>query len=101
MLHGMIKTYIDDAVPDSRNGAENDEYLTREEFGRRFRARFYDPAFRAEDAALERIEAIAWDAYSNGRRATSPDKADAVRADPDYALFVEWRQARNALHRND
>ncbi|PWK33525.1 flavodoxin family protein [Cupriavidus plantarum] len=97
MPHGnILQDDIDDAAQDVRKGQVT-EHLTREEFGRRFRARFYDPAFRAEDAALERIEAIAWEAYSNSRKAPNTEKAGPGAADPGYDLSVEWRQARDAI----
>jgi hypothetical protein len=40
--------------------------LERAAFGERFRAAFYDPAFRGEDSAIARMEAIAWDGYNKG-----------------------------------
>ncbi|WP_329959722.1 flavodoxin family protein [Paraburkholderia translucens] len=67
--------------------------MSRDTFRERFMARFYDPAFRAEDAALVRLEAIAWDAYSQGRKAPVTEKAGPGFADPDYDLSVEWRAA--------
>lgn len=69
----------------------------REEFRERFRARFFDPAFRAEDEALTRLEAIAWKAYEEGRKAPVTRKAGPEFADPDYDLSVEWYEARNRL----
>ena len=68
--------------------------LERDEFGRRFRASFFDPAFRAEAGALDRIEAIAWANYSSGRKAPVTRKAGPGYADPDYDLAVEWIDAR-------
>lgn len=44
-------------------------HLSREEFGQRFRATYFDPAFRAEDDAIARLETIAWAAYDEGRNA--------------------------------
>ncbi len=64
--------------------------LVRTEFSLRFRASFVDPAFRAEDTSIERLEAIAWDAYIEGRKAPFTQKAGAGYADPDYALSSEW-----------
>ena len=64
--------------------------LERGEFGVRFRASFVDPAFRAEDEALGRLEAIAWDAYREGRKAPITRKAGPGYADPDYDLSVDW-----------
>ena len=41
---------------------------TREEFRERFRARFFDPAFRGEDEAIGRLEEIAWQGYCGARK---------------------------------
>ncbi|CAM3385978.1 NAD(P)H-dependent oxidoreductase [Polaromonas hydrogenivorans] len=71
--------------------------LSRTEFHERFMQSFMDPAFRAEDHALSRVEAIAWDAYQKGRKAPLTRKAGAGHADPDYALSVEWLQTRERL----
>jgi multimeric flavodoxin WrbA len=71
--------------------------LEREEFTRRFRRSFVDPAFRAEDAAIGRLAAIAWDAYSEGRKAPLTRKAGPGYADPDYELSVDWLAARERI----
>jgi multimeric flavodoxin WrbA len=70
---------------------------SRDEFRERFRARFFDPAFRAEDEAISRLEALAWQAYTEGRKAPVTRKAGAEFKDPDYELSVEWYEARNRL----
>ena len=85
-----------DAAHDVRTGQVTQK-LSREAFRERFRARFYDPAFRVEDAAIDRLEAIAWDAYSEGRKAPLTEKAGPGAADPDYDVSVEWKQARDAI----
>ena len=64
--------------------------LSREAFGARFRASFIDPAYRAEDAAIVRMEAIAWEAYNEGRKAPFTQKAGAGYTDPAYDLSTEW-----------
>ncbi|WP_310449723.1 flavodoxin family protein [Sulfuritalea sp.] len=64
--------------------------LLRAEFGLRFRASFVDPAFRAEDPSLARLEEIAWQAYREGRKAPFTQKAGPGHADPDYELSTEW-----------
>ncbi|MBP0590300.1 flavodoxin family protein [Paraburkholderia sp. LEh10] len=71
--------------------------MSREAFHERFSARFYDPAFRAEDPAIARLEAIAWEAYEQGRKSPVTEKAGAGFADPDYELSVEWRRASNRI----
>jgi multimeric flavodoxin WrbA len=71
--------------------------LERAEFALRFRESFFDPAFRAEDAAIARLEAIAWGAYRDGRKAPLTRKAGPGYADPDYELSVEWLAARERI----
>ncbi len=72
--------------------------LTREEFGARFRQAFFDPAFEKERDAIARLEAIAWDAYHNDRKAPRTARAGPGFADPEYELSVEWRATRDRLH---
>lgn len=64
--------------------------LGRTEFGIRFRASFIDPAFRAQDSSIARLEEIAWQAYTEGRKAPFTQKAGPGYADPDYDLSTEW-----------
>ena len=71
--------------------------LDRDEFGIRFRQSFFDPAFKAEKAALGRIEIIAWQAYQEDRKAPRTVKAGPAFANPDFDLSVEWMQTRNRL----
>ncbi|GAA4324328.1 flavodoxin family protein [Pigmentiphaga soli] len=71
--------------------------LSRDAFRERFRRRFYDPAFDAERAAIDRLEEIAWQAYQQGRKAPRTEPAGEGYADPDYALSVEWKAARARL----
>lgn len=70
---------------------------SREAFRERFRARFFDPAFRTEDAAIDRLEAIAWDGYCQARKAPVTRKAGPDFEDPEYELPVEWYATRNRL----
>jgi multimeric flavodoxin WrbA len=71
--------------------------LARDAFHERFMQDFFDPAFRAEEAAISRLEAIAWDAYQQGRKAPLTHKAGAGFANPDYALSDQWRATRDRL----
>lgn len=71
--------------------------MDRIEFERRFRESFYDPAFRAEDAAIDRLVAIAWDAYKESRKAPLTEKAGTGYQDPNYDLSTEWIATRRAI----
>ena len=71
--------------------------LLREEFRKRFLDKFADPAFSSENGALQRIEAIAWDGYTNHRKAPRTHPAGPGYADPSYDLSDEWRTAREAI----
>ncbi|MDP3824800.1 MAG: NAD(P)H-dependent oxidoreductase [Burkholderiales bacterium] len=66
------------------------EQLERPAFSLRFRASFMDPEFRNEDAALARLEQIAWHAYTEGRKAPLTQAAGPGYVDPDYRLSSEW-----------
>ncbi|HWI83702.1 flavodoxin family protein [Ramlibacter sp.] len=70
---------------------------TREAFSQRFRARFFDPAFRAEDEAIARLEEIAWQGYCGARKSPVKRQAGAGFADPGFELSVEWLDTRDRL----
>jgi multimeric flavodoxin WrbA len=82
--------------PDVRKGMPAVK-LTREEFEKRFRSRFHDPAFTPLGDELVRIIAAAWDAYSNSRKAPRTEKAGAGFADPDYDIASDWLAAHEAI----
>jgi len=71
--------------------------LPRDQFRLRFMQAFYDPAYAGEQAAIDRLEAIAWSAYEEGRKAPITEPAGPGFADPDYKLSVEWRTTRDRL----
>lgn len=71
--------------------------LSRAVFHERFMQSFMDPAFRAEDVAISRVEQIAWQAYEEGRKAPVTRRAGPGYADPDYELSVEWLETRERL----
>jgi hypothetical protein len=64
--------------------------LERDKFSERFLAAYIDPAFRAEDQSISRLEEIAWLAYIQGRKAPFTQKAGPGYANPDYDLSTEW-----------
>lgn len=71
--------------------------LTREEFGKRFQVKFYDPAYLAESAAIARLEEIAWNAHTQERKSPITMKIGAGHADPDYDVSVQWRDTAERL----
>ena len=74
-----------------------DPTLRRDEFSARFRERFYDPAFEAHAAAITQLEAVAWDAYEQGRKSPRTHPAGEGFADPGYELSDQWRANHDAL----
>ena len=71
--------------------------LTRAQFHDRFVVRFYDPAFIDESDAIARLEAIAWQAMQDGRKAPITQPAGRGFADPAYELSVQWLDTRKRL----
>ena len=70
-----------------------DAALSKDEFIRRYRARFYDPAFDAMGSEIDRLANIAWDGYENSRKSPRTRPAGPCFADPNYELAVEWSEA--------
>ncbi|MDP2416933.1 MAG: flavodoxin family protein [Hydrogenophaga sp.] len=71
--------------------------LARAQFAERFRASFMDPAFRAEDPSITRLEAIAWAAFTEGRKAPHTHRAGEAYEDPGYLLSDEWVATKQRL----
>ena len=61
----------------------------REVFRERFLAQFRDPASEPEQDTVDRLEAVAWKAYEEGRKAPRTRKARAGLRDPGYDLSVD------------
>ena len=70
--------------------------MTRAEFHERFNVRFYDPAYGAERVAIARLEAIAWEAHLEGRKAPITRPAGRGFADPTYPISVQWLKTPQA-----
>ncbi|RTE91698.1 flavodoxin family protein [Bradyrhizobium sp. LVM 105] len=68
--------------------------LSRDEFERRYKGQFVDPAFAPLGRELDAITAAAWDAYSHSRKAPLTRKAGPGFADPDYDIAIDWLDAR-------
>lgn len=71
--------------------------VDRQEFGRRFRLAYEDPAFGAAREALTQVEEIAWRAYDESRKAPRTRPAGEGYADPQYKLSEEWIAQREQL----
>jgi hypothetical protein len=71
--------------------------LSREEFTRRLGERFYDPAFDAVRAEIERVIDVAWEGYHEYRKSPRARKAGPGFADPEHELPVEWLATRDAI----
>ena len=85
------------APVDVRKGMPSVE-LSREEFEKRYRSRFADPAFEALQREFDAITAAAWDAYSNSRKSPLTRKAGPGFADPDYDPRGELLKVKLAPH---
>jgi multimeric flavodoxin WrbA len=83
-------------TPTPRKGQGPDE-LDKQEFARRMRLHFQDPAFARTGDAVDRIIEAAWDGYSHSRKSPNTRKAGPEFADPNYDLAVEWLEARAAI----
>src|SRR5438034_2284664 len=77
--------------------AQTPRKLTKEEYLRRWRERFYDPAFASKKVELDAIAEIAWESYDDARKSPHTRKAGTGFADPEYELSVEWLEARQAI----
>jgi multimeric flavodoxin WrbA len=85
------------AAIDVRKGMP-DVQLTKDEFARRFRDRFFDPDYDKFDAEIARVIDAAWIAYDEYHKNPRKMRAGAEFADPDAMLPVEWLAARKATH---
>ena len=84
------------ATPTVRKGQGNVK-LTREEFERRLRERFYDPAFDALEPQLTSIIEAAWHSYDEYRKSPRKRKAGSDFADPEHELPIEWLETRDRI----
>jgi multimeric flavodoxin WrbA len=83
---------------DVRKG-QGDVKLTREEFERRLRERFFDPQFAAVERQIADVVDVAWRAYDEYHKSPRKRKAGPGFADPDVELPIEWLETREAIHR--
>jgi hypothetical protein len=81
---------------DVRRG-EGSSAISRDEFQRRFEARFHDPAFEAVATERDRVAEVAWDAYHAYRKSPRTRPAGSGVSDPAHPIPVEWLEARQAI----
>ncbi len=85
---------------DIRKGQGN-VTLTREEFERRLRERFYDPEFEKVERQIADVIDVAWKAYDKYRKSPRTRKAGPGFANPDFELPIEWLETRERIHEAD
>ncbi|MDH5536498.1 MAG: NADPH-dependent FMN reductase, partial [Betaproteobacteria bacterium] len=68
--------------------------LTKEQFRERFFARFFDPAFDAVRAELEKVCEVSWDGYIRYRKSPRKRPAGPGYADPKMEVPAEWLKVR-------
>jgi multimeric flavodoxin WrbA len=78
---------------DVRKG-QGEVKLTREEFERRLRERFHDPAFQHVERQIAEIVDVAWQSYDEYRKSPRRRKAGPGFADPEFELPIEWLETR-------
>ena len=71
--------------------------LTKEEFSKRARERFYDPTFDAVAPEIEKAIAVAWKNYTEYHRNPRKRRAGPGFSDPDFPLPIEWLETRSAI----
>ena len=76
---------------------QGDVKLTREEFERRLRERFYDPAFESVERQIAEVVDVAWQAYDRYDKSPITRKAGAGFADPEFELPIEWLETRERI----
>jgi multimeric flavodoxin WrbA len=76
---------------------QGDVKLTRQEFERRLRERFYDPAFQHVERQIAEVVEVAWKVYDEYHKSPRKRKAGPGFADPEFELPVEWLDTRDRI----
>ncbi len=80
---------------------QGDVTLTRVEFERRLRERFYDPAFEQVDRQIAEVVDVAWKVYDEYHKSPRKRKAGEGFADPELELPIEWLETRERIQAAD
>ncbi|MFO1338485.1 MAG: flavodoxin family protein [Burkholderiaceae bacterium] len=93
-------------MSDTRSGTRSDirkgqagNPLGHDEFLRRFRRSFDDPAFDDTRQQIDQVGEIAWQAYAQGRKSPRTRPAGEGFADPGQPLPIEWLDTRERIGR--
>ena len=86
------------AKPKVRTGTPSVQ-LSKSEFFKRARERFYDPNFTAISAETETTIELAWKNYTDYHKSPRTQRAGPGFSDPEFALPIEWIEARDAIAR--
>ncbi len=76
---------------------QGDVKLTREEFERRLRERFFDPQFQAVERQVADIADVAWKVYDEYHKSPRKRTAGPGFAHPEFELPIEWLDARERV----
>src|SRR5258708_23736966 len=82
--------------PAVRKGQPNVR-ITREEFAKRVRELFYDPAFESAQAQIDAVVEAAWSGYAAYRKSPRTRLAGQGFADPTHNLPIEGLEARDRI----
>ena len=78
---------------DVRKG-QGDVKLSREDFERRLRERFFDPAFERVEDQIANVVDVAWKVYDEYHKSPRTRKAGPGFANPEFELPLEWLDTR-------
>jgi len=84
-------------MPVNVRKGQGDVKLTRDEFERRVRERFFDPEFQTVERQLADVIGVAWKAYDQYHKSPRRRKAGPGFADPEFELPIEWLDTRERI----
>jgi multimeric flavodoxin WrbA len=76
---------------------QGDVKLTRAEFERRLRERFFDPEFQAVERQIAEIVEVAWKTYDEYHKSPRTRAAGPGFANPTFKLPIEWLETRSRI----
>jgi multimeric flavodoxin WrbA len=73
-------------------------HITKTEFAKRFRERFFDPAYGEVTDDIDKVIDVAFKSYDDYNKNPRKVKAGKAFQEADYELPVEWLKTRRAIH---